>query len=72
MWLIIRETFIYLSFLLILFIITYSNQNSNSSLQVNHLRKYLLNSRQIDLDYTKVCFFSCSSYHNESFVRFQQ
>jgi hypothetical protein len=72
MWLIIRETFIYLSFLLILFIITYSNQNSNSSLQFNHLRKYLLNSRQINLDYTKVCSFFFSSYHNKSFVRFQQ
>ncbi len=56
MWLIIQEVFTYLCFLSLILTITYSNQNSNSVLQVNHLRKYFHNSRQIDLDYTKVCF----------------
>jgi hypothetical protein len=54
MWLILREIFIYLCFLSILCIITYSNRYSNSFLQVNHLQKYFLNSRQINLDYSKV------------------
>jgi hypothetical protein len=54
MWSIIRETFIYLLFLSSLFILTYSNQNSNSFYQVDHLTKYFHNSRQINLDYTKV------------------
>jgi hypothetical protein len=57
MWLIIRETFMYLCFLSVLCIITYSNQNSNSYLQVNHLQKYFLNTREINCDYTKVSFF---------------
>ncbi len=57
MWSIIREIFIYSCFLSLLYIVTYSNHQSNSFLQVNHLRKYFLNSRQIDCDYTKVSFF---------------
>ncbi len=62
MWSIIRETFIYLCFLSLLYIVTYSNHGSNSFLQVNHLRKYLQNSRQIDCDYTKVSL-SSKSFH---------
>ena len=54
MWSIIREALTYICFLSLLFSITYSNQNPNSFLEVNHLRKYFLNSRQNDLDYTKV------------------
>ena len=54
MWSIIREIFTYLTFLSLLYFITYSNVNSNSFYQVNHLRKFFLNSRQIDNDYTKV------------------
>jgi polycystin 1L2 len=69
MWSIIRETLTYLCFLSFLFIITYSNLNANSFLQVNHLRKYLLNTRQSDLDYTKIS--TINDYWNwleESFV----
>ncbi len=62
MWSIIREIFIYLFFLSLLYIVTYSNQQSNSSVQVEHLRKYLLNLRQIDCDYTQVCL-SCKIFH---------
>ncbi len=58
MWSIIREIFIYLCFLSLLYIVTYSNHQSNSTVQVNHLRKYFLNSRQIDCDYTKVSLSS--------------
>ncbi len=65
MWSIIREALTYLCFLSFLFVITYSNPNSNSFLQVDHLRKYLLNSRQTDLDYTKVCFLYF--YNNKCF-----
>jgi hypothetical protein len=54
MWSIIREIFIYLCFLCFLNVITYSNMNSNGFYQVNHLRKFILNKRQIDQDYTKV------------------
>ena len=58
MWSILREAFTYLCFLFLLFLITYSNRTQHSFLQVNHLRKYLLNSRQNQLDFNKVCFFS--------------
>ena len=60
MWSIIREGLTYLCFLSLLFIITYSNQNSNSFLQVNHLQKYFHNSRQSHLDFIKVCFYLSS------------
>jgi hypothetical protein len=56
MWSIIQEALRYICFLSILCIIIYSNQNSNSFLQVKHLQKYFLNSKQINYDYTKVCF----------------
>jgi hypothetical protein len=56
MWSIIREIFIYLCFLCFLNVITYSNMNSNGFYQVNHLRKFILNKRQSDQDYTKVWF----------------
>jgi len=73
MWSIIRESLIYLCFLSLLYMITYSNPNSNSYLQVNHLRKYFLNSRQINYDYTKVslsckifsiCRYDCLDFNN--------
>ncbi|CAF3982665.1 unnamed protein product [Rotaria sordida] len=54
MWSIIREFFIYLTFLTLICIIAYSNRDYNSFLQVHHLRKYFLNSRQINYDYTKI------------------
>ena len=62
MWSIIRETLIYLGFLSLLYVVVYSNNQSNSSLQVNHLKKYFLNSRQVDPDYTKgeFFFYDCS------------
>jgi hypothetical protein len=54
MWSIIREIFTYFCFLSLLYAVTYSNINPNQFNQVNHLRKFILNSRQIDQDYTKV------------------
>jgi len=54
MWLIIREVFTYLCFLSILYLVNYSNLNSNAFYQVKHLRKFFLNTNQIDQDYTKV------------------
>ena len=56
MWSIIREFVLYFIFLSLIFIITYSNHDENSFLQVNHLQKYFINSRQINSDFTKVCF----------------
>ncbi len=56
MWSIIREIFLYLCFLSLLSVIVYPNRDSNSYLQVKHLRKYFLNSRQMDNHYSKVCF----------------
>ena len=69
MWSIIREILIYLCFLCLLNVIIYSNINSNGFYQVNHLRKFILNSRQIDQDYTKIS--TINEYWNwleESFV----
>lgn len=52
MWSIIYETLTYICFLLLLFVIVYSNRNYNSYLQVKHLKNYFQNS-----NYLKVCLF---------------
>ncbi len=54
MWQIIKKFFIYFCFLSMICVISYSNVDQNAFFQVNHLRKYFLNSRQIDQDYRKV------------------
>ena len=64
MWSIIREISLYLCFFSLLCIVIYGNRPSNAFSQVNHLQKYILNSRQTDSDYTKVC-----SLFGESFRR---
>jgi hypothetical protein len=57
MWSIIREIFINICFLVLLSTLIYSNRQSNSFLQVQHLQKYFLNTREIDNNYLEVCFF---------------
>ena len=56
MWSILHEIFTYICFFSLLSIVVYSNRSPDAFLQVNHLRKYFLNSRQTDSDYTKVRF----------------
>jgi hypothetical protein len=53
-WLIIREALTYLCFLIFLCVIVYSNRDSNSSLQVQHLRNYFSNSKTIGYEYSQV------------------
>jgi hypothetical protein len=59
MWSIIRELLSYLAFLIMIYFITYSNMNPNAFPQVKHLQKFLLNTNQIDTDYTKVRLACC-------------
>jgi hypothetical protein len=54
MWSIIREILSYLCFLCFLNVVIYSNVNSNGFYQVNRLQKFILDSRQINQDYTQV------------------
>ncbi|CAF0948943.1 unnamed protein product [Adineta ricciae] len=54
MWSVLREALIYMCFLSLLYLVSYSNYQSNAFFQVKHLRSFLLNPRQDDLDYTKV------------------
>jgi hypothetical protein len=54
MWSILREVSTYLCFLSLLYFVIYSNINPNRFYEVNHLQKFILNSREIDRDYTKV------------------
>ena len=54
MWLIIREALTYLCFLIFLGVIVYSNRDSNSFLQVQHLRNYFSNSKSIGYDYSEI------------------
>ena len=54
MWSIIRESLTYLCFLILLCLITYSHDRSNAYFQVNHLRKYFLNSTDIRTDEIRI------------------
>ncbi|CAF1622969.1 unnamed protein product [Adineta ricciae] len=54
MWSIIRETTIYICFIALLYIVIYSHDQTDPSLQVHHFRRYFLNSRQSDCDYTQI------------------
>jgi hypothetical protein len=55
MWSIIREALTYFGFVIVLYLITYSNRDQNAFLQVNHLRKIFLKTNP---DYTKVRYFA--------------
>ncbi|CAF1313923.1 unnamed protein product [Adineta ricciae] len=54
MWSIIREIFTYLTFLALLYVITYSNINQHAFYEVQHLRQFFHNSRQIDNNYIQL------------------
>ncbi|CAF1423607.1 unnamed protein product, partial [Adineta ricciae] len=54
MWAIIREVVLYLCFISFLYVVIYSNRDVNAFQQVDHLRKYFLNTRQSNFDYTKI------------------
>ncbi len=57
MWSIIRKIFTNICFVVLLSLLIYSNHQSNSFLEVQHLQKYFLNTREIDNNYLEVCFF---------------
>jgi hypothetical protein len=54
MWDIIRELFAYISFLWILYVVSYSNRNPNSFYLVNHLTENFLNLNNDTYDFTQV------------------
>ncbi|CAF1035223.1 unnamed protein product [Adineta ricciae] len=54
MWSIIREIFTYLTFLALLYVITYSNINQHAFYEVRHLRQFFHNTKQVNNDYTQV------------------
>ena len=54
MWKILQEALIYLVFLSLLGSLVYSTRNSSAFDQVQHLRKYLTNTRQADRDLNNV------------------
>ncbi|CAF1677263.1 unnamed protein product, partial [Adineta ricciae] len=54
MWSVIRQISLYICFISVLYVVIYSNRNTSAFYQVNHLRKYFLNSRHEDLDFTKI------------------
>jgi hypothetical protein len=55
MWTLIREVLIFLCFLGTLFAFTYMNVDPNGFRQVDHLRKFLLDSRSGGNDFGQVC-----------------
>jgi hypothetical protein len=64
MWSILRQFISYALFLSLISILTFSGREPNSFFQVNHLRKYFGNQRQVDCDYAQVrdiTFVECST-----------
>ena len=55
MWSIIREFCIYMIFVTLLYLVTYSSVNVHGFREVQHLRNYFHNTRQSDYDFTQVC-----------------
>ncbi len=54
MWAILREIGVYICFVWILFVMSYSNHDINSFNQVKHLRNFFLNIGHSNYDYTQV------------------
>ena len=54
MWAVIREFCIYMIFVTLLYLVTYSSVNVHGFREVQHLRKYFHNTRQPDYDFTQV------------------
>ena len=54
MYSVLREILSCCCFIVIVYLISYSNRNTNSFLQVNHLRHYFLNIGRSTDDFTKV------------------
>ncbi|CAF1090184.1 unnamed protein product [Adineta ricciae] len=70
MWAVVNEGLMYLGFLILLYSFAYSNHFSNSFYQVDHLRKYLTNSRQIDANFSKISTVDdCWNWLENSFMR---
>lgn len=63
MWSIIHEFVLYVVFITLICLITFSNRGDNQFYQMKHLRRYFLNTRQLDQDYTKVCRSSFSDHN---------
>ena len=60
---ILSEMFTYSCFLWVLYVISYSNRDTNAFRQVNHLRNFLLNADDSSYDYRKVSiYFSLIQY----------
>ena len=62
MWSIIREIFTYLTFFALLYVITYSNINQHAFYEVQHLRQFFRNTKEVNNDYTQV--FTIDQYWN--------
>ena len=61
MWEILRELLAYSSFLWILYVVSYSNRDSNAFYLMNHLRNDLLNLNSETQDFTQVKRSTCCS-----------
>jgi hypothetical protein len=62
MWKFIRKMFVDIIFITILYIVSYTNHDSNSIFQVQHLTNFFLNTRNSSYDFTQVCLFIIFSF----------
>ena len=72
MWKSLHEICLYLCFLILLSMMVYSNPQNHSFNQVQHLRKYFLNTRQSDNNYLKVRSKIVLFFLNYFLIRFPQ
>jgi hypothetical protein len=52
----IRQIWVRIIFVTILYMVSYTNRNSNAILQVHHLREFFLNKHHPAQKFSKVCF----------------
>ena len=55
MWKYIGKVLLDLVFVIVLYLVSYTNRDSNAGLQVNHLRRFFLNTRSLSANFPGVC-----------------
>ena len=56
MWKFIGRVFFDLIFVTVLYLVSYTNRDSNAILQVNHLRHFFQNTRNASYNFSQVCW----------------
>lgn len=62
MWKLIRTMVINIIFVIVLYIVSYTNRDSNAIYEVYHLQKFFLNTRSSNYNFPMVCYLCLFSF----------